>query len=86
MARKTQRSVVGAYDAKTRFSEILERVVNGEEITITRHGTAVARLVPICPVATEETRRDAIRQMRVLASRNRLDGLRVEDLVAEGRR
>ena len=86
MAKKTRVSVVGAYDAKARFSEILERVVNGEEITITRHGTAVARLLPIRPVATEQARRDAIQQMRALASRNRLDGLRVKDLVAEGRR
>ena len=37
---------VGAYDAKTRFSSLLDRVERGEEIVITRHGVAVARLIP----------------------------------------
>jgi prevent-host-death family protein len=37
---------VGAYDAKTRLSELLDRVERGEQIVITRHGKPVARLVP----------------------------------------
>jgi prevent-host-death family protein len=37
---------VGAYEAKTRLSELLDRVENGEQIIITRHGRPVARLVP----------------------------------------
>jgi prevent-host-death family protein len=37
---------VGAYDAKSRLSELLDRVENGEQIVITRHGKPVARLVP----------------------------------------
>jgi len=37
---------VGAFEAKTKFSELLERVSHGEEITITKHDKPVARLVP----------------------------------------
>ncbi len=37
---------VGAYDAKTRLSELLDRVEKGEQVVITRHGRPVARLVP----------------------------------------
>lgn len=37
---------IGAFDAKTRFSELLERVRQGEEFTITKHEKPVARLVP----------------------------------------
>jgi prevent-host-death family protein len=37
---------IGAFDAKTRLSELLERVVRGEMFVITRHGHPVARLVP----------------------------------------
>ncbi len=37
---------IGAFDAKTHLSELLQRVERGEEITITRHGKPVARLVP----------------------------------------
>jgi prevent-host-death family protein len=37
---------VGAFEAKTHLSSLLERVEMGEEITITKHGRPVARLVP----------------------------------------
>jgi len=36
---------VNVHDAKTRFSSLLERVENGEEITIARNGVPVADLV-----------------------------------------
>jgi prevent-host-death family protein len=39
-------SSVTAFEAKTRFGELLERVARGEEIVITRHDKAVARIVP----------------------------------------
>lgn len=38
---------VPVYEAKTRLSELLTSVELGEQVTITRRGTAVARLVPI---------------------------------------
>ena len=37
---------IGAFDAKTRFSELLRRVEKGEEILIQKHGHDVAWLVP----------------------------------------
>jgi len=37
---------VGVHEAKTQLSRLLERVSAGEEITITRRGEDVARLVP----------------------------------------
>jgi prevent-host-death family protein len=79
-------STVGAYEAKTRFAQLLARVAAGEEITITRHGNPIARLVPARSVQSIEARRDAILKMQKLASRNRLGGLRVRDLIAEGRK
>src|ERR1700730_5648779 len=36
----------GAFEAKNRFGHLLDLVENGEEVTITRHGREVARLVP----------------------------------------
>lgn len=39
-------ATVTAFQAKTRFGELLDRVARGEEIVITRHEKAVARLVP----------------------------------------
>ena len=37
---------VGAFEAKNTFGTLLDRVQNGEEVLITRHGKPVARLVP----------------------------------------
>jgi len=38
---------VGAFEAKTHLSSLLDRVEMGEEVTITKHGRPVARLVPV---------------------------------------
>ncbi len=38
---------VAVFEAKNRFSELLAAVEKGEEITITRHGTPIARLVAL---------------------------------------
>jgi prevent-host-death family protein len=37
---------LGVYEAKTRLSELLDRVAAGKVVVITRHGIPVARLVP----------------------------------------
>jgi antitoxin (DNA-binding transcriptional repressor) of toxin-antitoxin stability system len=38
-------SRISAFEAKTRFGELLQRVERGEEIVITRHDRPVARVV-----------------------------------------
>lgn len=40
-------ATVGAFEAKTHLSALLQRVEAGEQITITKHGRAIARLVPV---------------------------------------
>ncbi|MFO0792020.1 MAG: type II toxin-antitoxin system prevent-host-death family antitoxin [Pirellulales bacterium] len=79
-------STIGAYDAKTHFSALLERVAAGEAITITWHGQPVAQLVPVRKVTTVDERKEVIKAMRALAKDNRLRGLKVKDLIEEGRR
>lgn len=37
---------IGAFEAKNKLGMLLDRVEQGEEITITRHGKPIARLVP----------------------------------------
>lgn len=37
---------IGAFEAKNKLGMLLDRVEQGEEIIITRHGKPVARLVP----------------------------------------
>ena len=50
-------SKVTAFEAKTHFGELLERVSRGEEVVITRHDKVVARLVPEGPQRLDEVRR-----------------------------
>jgi prevent-host-death family protein len=76
---------VGAYHAKTHFSELLEKVEAGEEITITKHGTPVARLVPVTKTYTTQQRRAAIARWMERSKQLTLGGLKVRDLIAEGR-
>lgn len=39
-------ATVTAFEAKTHFGKLLERVSKGEEVVITRHEKPVARIVP----------------------------------------
>jgi prevent-host-death family protein len=52
-------ATVPAFEAKTRFGELLDRVLGGEEIIITRHEKPVARLIPEGGRSLAEVRRAA---------------------------
>lgn len=58
-------AIVTAFEAKTHFGEMLERVARGEEIVITRHEKAVARLVAES-VDNQRSVRDAVAGLRAL--------------------
>jgi len=77
---------VGAYEAKTHLSELLEKVEAGEEITITKHGAPVAKLVPVRKGASTEQRTAAITRIQKLAAGLSLGGSKIRDLINEGRR
>ena len=49
--------VVGAFEAKTKLSELLDRVEQGEEVVITRRGKEVARMTR--PVLEKAKPRDS---------------------------
>lgn len=40
---------VGAFEAKNKLGQLLDRVEHGEEIVISRRGRVVAKLVPATP-------------------------------------
>src|SRR5262249_37839586 len=77
---------IGAYEAKTHFSELLERVAQGDEVTITRHGSPVAKLVPGKRKATPDERRAAMEKWKESRKGLSLGGLKIKDLIREGRR
>ena len=76
---------VGAFEAKTHLSHLLERVERGETITITRHGRPVARLTPIGRSSRDERLR-AIEDLKRLRAGQTLGGLSVRELIEQGRR
>ena len=47
MKKKTQNKTIGAFEAKTHLSQLLQDVQKGNEITITKRGKPIARLTPI---------------------------------------
>ena len=76
-------SDIGAFQAKNTFGSLLDRVERGEEITITRHGKPVARLVP-AEQPDMQRHREAVE--RILNwKRANLKGLKIKDLIEEGR-
>jgi prevent-host-death family protein len=76
---------VGAFEAKTHFSSLLERVEKGEQIIITRHGKPVAKLVPATGVDVQVVD-ETIAQLKEFAKGQSLGGLSVRELREEGRR
>jgi prevent-host-death family protein len=55
---------IGAFEAKNKLGQLLDLVEQGEEITITRHGKEVARLVPVGPVRSRDQAHAALQRMR----------------------
>lgn len=64
---------VGAFEAKTHLSALLERVAKGESFTITRHGAPVAVLAPV-EQRDEAAIQSVIERMEALSATLTLDG------------
>lgn len=78
---------VGIFQAKTHFSELVERASRGEVIEITKHGKPVAQLT--APVDGAQHRRDveeAIATIRDIRTRSKIKPDEVKSLIEEGRR
>lgn len=80
---------VAVYEAKTRLSELLLEVERGEQVTITRRGVAIARLV-----AAAQPKRNAGGQRQAVAAtfarlKAQRDGVvlagNLKDFIGEGR-
>lgn len=76
---------VGAFEAKNKLGTLLDLVENGEEVLITRHGKAVARLVPASPSFDRAKARQAARGLLEISQGVKLGGLKIKDLVNESR-
>jgi prevent-host-death family protein len=77
---------VGAFEAKTHLSDLLDRVRQGEKITITRHGVPAAMLVPVEETGSKLTHQEVVEGMRALRKRIKPESMSVREMVNEGRR
>ena len=76
---------VGAFEAKTHLAALLDAVSAGEQITITRHGHPVARLVP--PAAQPpDSVAETIARLRQFNQGQSLGGISIAELRDQGRR
>ncbi len=78
--------IIGAFDAKTHLSALLDRVARGERITITRHGVPAAMLVPVGEAGPKLTHEEIVEWMRALRKRVKRDTMSIREMVSEGRR
>jgi prevent-host-death family protein len=76
---------VSTFEAKNRLSALLAEVARGVEVTITKRGVTVARLVPAGPAFDRDKARGTAAALRDASRGARLDGLRIKDLVEQGR-
>lgn len=77
---------VGSYEAKTHLPRLLEEVVStGETIVITKHGVPIAQLTPM-PSSQNPDISSVVRDLHSLRQEISLDGLSIQDMIAEGRR
>jgi prevent-host-death family protein len=72
------------FEAKTHLSALIEEVEQGNEITITRRGTPVARLVPAEPTRRNNPQEAAAR-LRQLRRGIKLGRVSLRGLIDEGR-
>ena len=76
---------IGTFEAKNKLGQLLDWVEAGEEVVITRRGKIVARLVPPQPAANREQAQAAAQAIRDMSRGVTLGGLRLKDLISEGR-
>jgi prevent-host-death family protein len=72
-------------EAKNKLSELIERVIQGEEFVITRHNAQVARLIPTERASRHDVS-EAIARMRATRKRRRASTAEILSWKNAGRR
>jgi len=76
---------VGLFEAKTNLSSIIDRVIKGEEILITKRGVEVAKITPVEEVQETENTIEDIRQLSLGLPLGFLSQDEITKLKEEGR-
>ena len=78
---------VGAFQAKTQLSQLLDEVEKGQAVTITRRGRPVAVLAPVAPARPAKTGEEWLAEVKRLRKGITLGGtVTIRQLIDEGRK
>lgn len=72
-------------EARNRFSALLDDVSGGAEITITRRGVPIAKLVSTCLRSDREKAQQVAADLRTASRGITLGGIGIKELIEEGR-
>ena len=77
---------IGIFEAKTHFSEVMEKVANGSDYIVTRRGKPVGKIVPIQqePEMTREEVLEKFREFRKLY-RGKPGSFNIREAIEDGR-
>jgi prevent-host-death family protein len=78
---------IGAFEAKTHFSRILEKAESGEDFVITKRGKPVAKIIPF-EKKPEMTRSEALEKLKEFRKlyRGEPGSFNIREAIEEGRR
>lgn len=79
---------VGVYDARAKFSELIERAAGGEEVVITRRGKPIAVIVAAQAEGAAAVRRrtGAVRRIERMRAELDIRGVNIRRVIQAGRR
>ena len=78
---------IGAFEAKTRFSQIIDKAEHGADFIVTRRGKPVAKIIPF-EKKPEMTRWEAIEQLKEFRKlyRGKPGSFNIREAIEDGRR
>jgi len=79
---------IGAFEAKTHFSQILVKTEQGEDFIVTRRGKPVAKIIPFRPESEMTmTFKEAVEQLREMRKyyRGKPGSFNIREAIEEGR-
>ena len=78
---------IGSFEAKTHFSQIIEKAEQGEDFIVTRRGKPVAKIIPFQqePMMTRREALDSLAEMRKFY-RGKPGDFNIREAIEEGRR
>ena len=78
---------IGAFEAKTRFSQIIAKAEHGEDFIVTKRGKPVAKIIPF-EKKPEMTRKEAIAKLMEMRKlyRGEPGSFNIREAIEDGRR